>query len=244
MDKRWLTGQQLDSDAEYRLFCLPYAGAAASAYRGWQHLAPAQLQVIALELPGRGGRMNECPFMRLESLVRVLANALEPALDRPFALFGHSMGGLIAFELARTLRARGAAQPMHLFVSGAAAPGTPPTRPLLHSAGEAELKDGLRAIAGTPQELLDDDELMSLRLPTLRADFCLIETYEYREEPPLATPITVFGGRSDHVVALSALNGWRRQSTGGARLHTFAGDHFFLHSAAAAIMAQIVRATC
>ena len=242
MDRRWLPGHELTPLAEYRLFCLPYAGGAAAIYRNWRYAAPGHIQVCALELPGRGSRSRETPFRSMAPLVKELAAALEDALDRPFALFGHSMGGLIAFELARTLREQGAPQPMQLFVSAAAAPGTVSPEPPLHRAAEADIRQRLRTLNGTPEELLADDELMTLMLPVLRADFAILETYEYRDEPPLDVPITVFAGQRDRTVPPAAVSGWRTQSTRGSQVRIFPGDHFFLNSAAGDILGEITHA--
>jgi surfactin synthase thioesterase subunit len=242
MDPRWLPGQELKPLARYRLFCLPYAGGAAAIYRTWRYAAPGHIQVCALELPGRGSRSREMPFSRLAPLVKELAASLEDGLDQPFALFGHSMGGLIAFELARTLREQGAPAPVHLFVSATASPGTVPHHPPVHTAPEADIKQRLRDLNGTPEELLADEELMAMMMPVLRADFAVLETYEYSEEPPLEVPITVFGGLSDRVVSPAALAGWRGQSALASRLRLFPGGHFFIHSAAADILGAIAHA--
>jgi medium-chain acyl-[acyl-carrier-protein] hydrolase len=238
VDGQWLV-KEPKPHAELRLFCLPYAGGSASIYRSWQGVAPRHIQVCALELPGRGRLMRQPPFMRIAPLIRAIGNSIEAAPDRPFALFGHSMGGLIAFELARSLRERGAPEPAHLFVSATAAPSTPATGQKFAVATDAELKKKLRDLNGTPEELLENEELMALLLPMFRADFSVLENYEYREEPPLAVPITVFAGRSDAIVQPSDLPGWRRQSTGGTRLHFFPGDHFFVHSASTDVMKAI-----
>ena len=239
MDRPSRGGQELTPHAELRLFCLPYAGGSAVAFQSWKRLAPRQIEVHPLELPGRGTRGREAPLRRLAPLVRELANTVEASLDRPYALFGHSLGGLVAFELARDLRARGCPAPEHLFVSATAAPGTPRTWPLIHCAPDAAVKQELRVLGGTPPELLDNDELMELVLPVLRADFSVIETYEYREEPPLAVPITVFGGRSDPVVTPASLAGWRQHSSAACRLRLFPGGHFFVHSATADLVATV-----
>lgn len=244
MDLRWLAGPVPSPYAELRLFCLPYAGSGAVVYRDWPGAVPDRFQVCPIELPGRGSRHREAAFTRLVPLARALADALDGALDRPFALFGHSLGGLIAYELARTLRRRGGPQPVHLFVSATAAPGTAPAQPLVHCAAERDVKHRLRELNGTRHEVLDNDELMALMLPTIRADFAVLETYEYRDEPPLPVPITVFGGAQDRVVTLSHLNGWREHSAVGCRLRLFPGDHFFLHSATAEVIhavSQILR---
>ena len=239
MDPRWLPGQELKRLARYRLFCLPYAGGGAAIYRNWRYTAPDRIQVCALELPGRASRLREMPFSRLAPLVKELAASLEDGLDQPFALFGHSMGGLIAFELARTLREQGAPKSAHLFISAAAPPGTVPDHPQVHGATEADIKRRLRDMNGTPEELLADEELMTIMMPVLRADFAVIETYEYQDEPPLDVPITVFGGLSDRVVPPASLAGWRGQSALASRLKLFPGDHFFLHSAATDVLGAI-----
>jgi surfactin synthase thioesterase subunit len=240
--RQWLAGQDLNPEAELRLLCLPYAGGGAAVFHRWRDLVPRGVQVCGVELPGRGHRMSELPYQRLTPLVRALAGALDPVLDRPFALFGHSMGGLIAFELARALRAAGKLQPVHLFVSAVATPGQPSSLPALRAAPDADVKKELRALNGTPRELLDDDELMALMLPVLRADFSVLETYEYRDEPPLPVPLTVFGGAADRVVPPSVLSGWRYQSSKGSRLQLFPGDHFFVHAATAEVVGAVTTA--
>lgn len=237
----WLLRPRADPAPELRLFCIPYAGGASSIYRRWSELVPSRVEVCTVELPGRGSRMGEAPFLRLTPLVRALAQAVEPLLDRPFALFGHSMGGLIAFELTRWLRRRGGPAPLRLFVSATSAPGTPPSLPLIHLASDADVKSKMRSLNGTPQELLDNDELMQLMIPILRADFSVLETHEHREEPPLDVPISVFGGARDRAVRPSALDGWRDQSAVETRLRLLPGDHFFIHGAAVEIVADILK---
>ena len=238
MHNSWFGRAEPAPRAAHRLFCLPYAGGSAASYRDWHALAPDGIQVCPVELPGRGGRFGEPTLTRLRPLVDALAGALAPYLDRPFAVFGHSMGGLLAFELARTLRRRGLPLPAHLFVSAAAAPDLPRSRPPVHHATDAEVMDELRLLGGTPPELLDDKEVMELMLPVIRADFSVLETYEYRPGPPLPVPLTVFGGADDPLVPVRSLDGWRRQSA-AARLHVLPGGHFFVSPAAAGVMAVI-----
>ena len=239
MDSEWLIRLRAAAPGDIPLFCLPYAGGSAATYHRWHHLAPPGIHVNAVELPGRGSRLEETPFVRIPPLVRSLAGALDGRLDRPYAVFGHSMGGLIAFELVRALRERGYPQPVHLFVSATAAPGSRPGRPPLHSASDEEVMAELRSLNGTPQELLDNEELMALAIPTLRADYSILQSYEYRDKPPLDIPVTVFGGISDRITPPASLNGWRRQSTAGTRLRLLPGDHFFVNDSAPQIMGAI-----
>lgn len=240
MDEKWLAAGPPQGDG-VRLFCLSYAGGSSTAYRGWAKAAPDGVVVCPVEIPGRGVRFQEPPFTRMKPLAAELARALRPALHQPFALFGHSMGGLLAFEVARALRARDWPQPEHLFVSAVAAPGTPSARPTIHTGSNDDLKQELRFLNGTPQELLEDDELMDLMLPTIRADFAVLETYEYRVGEPLTVPITVFGGTADQCVPVSALAGWHGQTRAGSQLELFAGDHFFLHPERDTILSMVAR---
>jgi surfactin synthase thioesterase subunit len=222
-----------------RLFCLPYAGGSAASYREWNERASGFGQVCPLELPGRGGRSGEPPVSRLPLLVDMVADALAEYLDRPYALFGHSMGGLLAFELCRVLNDRGLPQPAHLFVSGAAPPELPRPRLPVHAAPDTDVLEELRFIGGTPPEILDDPELVEMLLPVLRADFSVLETYQYRARPPLSVPMTVFGGDADPVVASTRMQRWQRHTRARSRLIVLSGDHFFLHSAAAEVMRAI-----
>lgn len=240
MTEQWFRVPHARSAAATRLVCLPYAGGSAAVYRTWDQLVPGDVEVCPVELPGRGMRFGEQPFTRLPPLVRALADAMEPLLDRPFALFGHSFGGLVAFELARLLRRRGWPVPCHLFVSATGAPARGRRRePVLHTAPDAELKARLHEFNGTPPEILANDELMELVLPVLRADFAALETYEYHEEPPLDVPITVFGGIHDRTVRPSELEGWRGQST-SSRLRLLPGDHFFINEMAYEVVRLVV----
>ncbi|WP_307826556.1 thioesterase II family protein [Streptomyces pactum] len=222
-----------------RLFCFPYAGGNAAAYRGLRAAAPTGLGVYPVELPGRGRRIREVPHTAMASLVASLADDLQGALDRPYALLGHSLGGLIAYELAVELRERGAPPPAHLFLSAIAAPQWPRTGRPLHRAGEAEVRAALLAMGGTPPELLANEEIMALALPVLRADHSVLETYRYRPRPPLPLPVTVFGGSADEVAPPEVLGGWREHSDRPVAIRLFPGGHFFLTTAPAEVMRGI-----
>ena len=227
---RWLCYFKRNPKASLRLFCFPYAGANAIVYRNWAQKLPANIEVVAVQLPGRGSRTREQPLTNLLELVKLLGPALAGSLKEPFAFFGHSMGALVAFELSRWLRREGRALPRHLFVSGRSAPQLKPTHTPLYNLPNSELLKELQQLDGTPREVLEHPELMELMLPLLRADFSICDTYEYQEAAPLACPISVFGGFEDTDVPRENLEAWREQTSSSFTLKMLPGNHFFLHS--------------
>jgi medium-chain acyl-[acyl-carrier-protein] hydrolase len=229
--ERWLAYREVNPRARLRLFCFPYAGGGASAYRGWASSLPADIEVCPVQLPGRESRLREAPFERPEPLLQAIANALQPYLDLPFAFFGHSLGAMLSFELARELRRRGGVLPQHLFVSGRRAPDVVRREEDIHDLPEPEFIAKLRELNGTPEEVLQHAELMRLLLPVLRADFAVNETYVYTEEAPLDVGISAFGGLGDEEVTRDDVAHWSRHGRAPFRLRMLPGDHFFVHSA-------------
>ena len=227
----WIAYRSERPGARVRLYCFPFAGGGASSYRGWQAALPDEIEVWPVQPPGREARIQEPAFTAVEPLVEALAGALEddPGGGRPFALFGHSMGSLIAYELARALARQGRPGPAHLFVSAHRAPQQPPPEDPIHGLPEPEFRDRLRRLNGTPEEVLEHPELMELLGPLLRADFALNENYRHGDGRPLACPVTAFGGAGDPDVSPEDLRRWAERTTGPFRLHLFPGDHFFLH---------------
>ncbi|HEV2864405.1 MAG TPA: alpha/beta fold hydrolase [Pyrinomonadaceae bacterium] len=217
-------------EATLRLFCFPYAGGSALIYRQWADQLPPQVEVCAVQLPGRGHRIREAPLSRMAPLAALLARDIRPLLDKPFAFFGHSMGATISFELARLLRRDGAPQPSHLFVSGRSAPQVPDTDPPTYDLPEPEFIEHLRRLNGTPPEVFDEPDLLRVMLPLVRADFEVIQTYAYEEEPPLDCPITVYGGLLDGEVKREHLDAWCAQTKAPCAMRLFPGDHFFINA--------------
>ena len=228
----WITCRKPNPQARLRLFCFPYVGGGVSIFRAWSDGLPADVEVCPVQLPGRGTRLMEPPFTQLSPLVQALAEALFPLLDKPFAFFGHSLGALVSFELARQLRRQYGVgvQPVHLFVSADRAPQIAYRDRLIHSLPEKEFFVELRRLNGTPGEVLEDEELMQTMLPVLRADFAVHETYIYSTEPPLNCPISTYGGLQDHKVSRGDLEAWCDQTSVSFSLRMFPGDHFFLNT--------------
>jgi medium-chain acyl-[acyl-carrier-protein] hydrolase len=227
----WLPYVRPSGRCRRRLFCFPYAGGSASTYLNWADALPAGVELCAVQLPGRGERRAEPSYDRLEALVERLVEVLAPYLTVPFAFFGHSMGGVVSFELARSLRRLGLRQPAGLFVSARRAPGCPAREPPLHDLPDDEFVAEVRRLNGTPDELLRNPDLMKLVMPSLRADFAICETHVHLPEAPLGCPIHVFGGDSDPYVDRADLMGWREHTDAACTVRVFAGDHFFIHTA-------------
>jgi medium-chain acyl-[acyl-carrier-protein] hydrolase len=224
----WFPHASAKPQAALRLFCFPYAGGSAAIYRPWAASLPPAIELCAVQLPGRGERLDEPSYTDLRALVGDAEAALLPYLDKPFALFGHSMGAMIAFELARRLRDRGL-NPVHLFLSARRAPQLEVEEEITYNLPEPEFIDEVRRLNGTPQEVLEHPELMQMVLPLLRADFEVVETYRYEPGAPLDCPVTVFGGLQDSDVPRPQLDAWREHTTAAFSVRMLPGDHFFLH---------------
>lgn len=228
--------------ARLRLFCFPYAGGGASIFRTWSAGLPAAVEVQAVQLPGREARWRDPAFRQLAPLADVLAAEIRPQLDRPAVFFGHSMGAALAFEVTRRLVRAGGPVPVHLLVSGRNAPRVPDDEPPIYGLPRAEFLAELRQYAGTPEEVLANDELMDLVEPLLRADFELIETYAYEPDgTSLALPVTAFTGLDDHDVPLAKVEPWAAETAGPFRCHVLPGGHFFLNDHRAELLALVGR---
>lgn len=236
----WISAATPKPDAFARLFCFSYAGAGASAFRGWGAAASEQLEVCTVHLPGRETRLREPAIAELPELVTFIAEAIEPWADRPFALLGHSLGALLAFETARALRERNAPHPETLFVSACRAPHLPwPHAPVRYLDDVALLTEVNRRYGSVPDVIIADVELRELLTPALRADMTLVETYIHEQGLPLAFPVVAFGGDTDPMVSHEALTEWAAHTTGSFRHHTVSGDHLFLQTARRALLREI-----
>ncbi|MEZ4322030.1 MAG: thioesterase domain-containing protein [Myxococcota bacterium] len=207
----------------FRLFCLPNAGGGTVDFRRW---SLPDTDVLPACLPGRETRLHERPYRSMPPLVEDLADALPT--DRPYAMYGHSMGSWLAFELVRELRRRGHRLPTHLWVGARHAPHLPTSTPPLGRLPQAAFLEGMQARYGAiPDVLLGDPELLKTFLPALRGDVVLLDDYRYAEEAPLDVPITVFRGADDPTVSEAEARAWEAHTTGPFALHTVPGGHFF-----------------
>lgn len=234
----WVGCPRPNPASRLRLFCFPYAGGGASVYSAWWRELPAHTELCAIKLPGREARLGEPPFERLTALVQALATALDGWLTKPFAFYGHSMGALVSFELARELRRRGAPPPRHLFVAARRAPHLPASEPV-NGLPEGEFLAWLRRIGGTPEEVLRDPELLGLFMPVLRADVAVNEAEPFVAGAPLDCPISAFGGVDDERAAPADLEAWGQHTRGPFRIEMFPGGHFFLRTAREPLLRSI-----
>ncbi len=237
--ERWFPALAMRPGASLRLFCLPHAGAGVSAFRTWSQAPPARAQVCPVQLPGRETRVSEPPFREMPGLVEALGAALRPHAGTPYALFGHSFGAGVVFELTRWLRRHECPLPSAIVVSGARAPQLR-TRPAAErEPSREEWLAELRDRGGLPAEAFADADWLRLVLPTLEADARLYRDYVYTPEAPLAVPIFAYGGAEDPHVTPEHLEGWRAQTIAAFRIRTFPGGHFFLRAHAAVVLAAL-----
>ena len=238
--ERWFAGRTPNAQARLRLFCFPYAGAGASVFRTWAGAFGPDIEVCPVQLPGRETRHHEPSLRSFDELVPAVAAGLEPWLDRPFALFGHSLGGVVAYETARWLEATLGRSPAHLFISARRAPHVPDSlTPLSHLSDEAFLSAVTARYDGIPQLVLESAELMALLLPRLRADFELLESWRHVDGGPVGCPITVFGGHGDTTVGPDDLEAWRRHTTSRYERTMVPGPHLFLATSGDRVIAGI-----
>ncbi|MDQ3280872.1 MAG: alpha/beta fold hydrolase [Acidobacteriota bacterium] len=239
----WLNVPIERPDASARLLCIPYAGGGASAYRGWARFVPPEVELCAVQPPGRENRFTEPPLRTIREIADGIADALAcEADDRPLIVFGHSMGALVAFELARVLRARGAAMPLLLILSGHVAPHLAPHRPPIYDLPEREFLARIRIMEGTPAAVFEQRELLDFYLPVLRADFTACDTYVCAPEPPLAMPFLVLAGDADATMPVEDVAAWSGHTTAEYALRVIPGGHFFPQTARDAVLREIASA--
>lgn len=242
LDERWFLfgAGEPRLDARVRLFCFHYAGSGGSIFRHWRASLPDEVELVAVQLPGRENRLNEPLLHSMEHVAPPIVDALVPLLDKPFAFFGHSTGALIAFEIARVLRQRGLPQPQLLIASAQNAPKVKPET-IRHQLSDPEFIEVLRGCNGTPDAILQSPALLELLLPRIRADGALFETYRYERQAPLDFRIAVFHGADDKLVDSDGLAGWEQETQHSFCRYRFPGDHFFIHEEEASVLKCVNR---
>ncbi len=223
-----------------RLFAFPHAGRGASLFFPWRTALPDWIELLAVQLPGREGRINEPAFTRLDVTVAAMLPEIMPLLDRPYAFFGHSMGALLSYELSRALRSHRAPLPLALAISGRRSPTIPNSDPPMRVLSDAAFIDTIRdSYASIPKIILDQPDVLRLLLPTLRRDIEAIETHKSRAEAPLDTPFLLYGGLEDHQVPYQSLAAWRTLTSREAPLRQFPGGHFYFQLQQAALLSDL-----
>jgi medium-chain acyl-[acyl-carrier-protein] hydrolase len=227
--RAWLPFGDGPADARARMFCLPFAGGGASNFAAWRKLLP-QVGVAPLQYPGHETRIDEAPLQSMDRMIEGLADVIAPRLDRPYLLFGYSMGAKLAFALIKRLAARGLPQPARLIVAAHRPPDRASNAVTAIGLPDREFKQVLRAYGGMPDELFDDEEFCAMALPVMRADFALAA--QPVDLTPVDCPIIAYAGTDDVAATAADMAEWRRFTTSGFQLREFAGGHFFLRGAA------------
>jgi surfactin synthase thioesterase subunit/aryl carrier-like protein len=222
-----------------RLLCFPHGGGSASVFRDWQSLIGEEVEVWAVQLPGREGRRHEKPHRSLTRAVAELVGSLGRHLDQPFALFGHSVGADLGYALALELRRRNLRGPEHLIVAAQVPPHDRVIDDPLHLLEDAELLARLEGYGGIPDELLAEREALELALPRLRADLQMSETFAVTPADRLDVPVTAFGGLHDRTLHGPDIERWAELTTNRFQVEWWQGDHFFVHADAEEVVAQV-----
>ncbi len=230
----WVKCHKTNPEARLRLICFPFAGG-ITVYNSWFDQLPLDvrrvIELCSVLFPGHEGNGGGTLFSTLAPLLELLVPAIASCSGSPFAFFGHSMGALVGFELARQLRRHCIPGPIHMIVSGHRAPQLQDRHPAIHQLPDPEFRHQLSALGGTPDSVLQNAELMELLLPVLRADFTVCESYQYTAEEPLECSITAFGGNNDAKVSRSEITAWQAQTRKSFSVRMFPGGHFFVQTA-------------
>ena len=224
----WLLPFSNKKSARVKMFCFPYAGGSASIYRSWSDALGETVEVLGIQLPGRENRLFEQPIDRVQTAVEQVATNIQPFLDKPYLIYGHSMGAIVGFELARYLQQTAPLAPSHLILSSYRAPHLPNRHERIHQLETPQFLSKIESLNGASPIFFQDQELIQLALPMLRADFKLHETYTYVPDTPLSCPMTVLGGTDDSRISEEELSGWEQHTTNIFSLHMLTGGHFFI----------------
>jgi medium-chain acyl-[acyl-carrier-protein] hydrolase len=239
----WFWTPESNGRARIRLLCLPFAGGGPSAFGQWPRELPPEVALWGVRLPGRDARWREAPFTSIQAIVSAVAGELATnPVQTPYAIFGHSLGALVGFELVRELRRRRMPLPSVILAAGRGAPQIPLRASNFHALPDDQFIAAIVArYDGIPKVVLEDRELLQLYLTPMRADITAHETYVYRDEPPLDVPLVAIGGLDDHTVVFDDLAAWRAQTSASFHVELIPGGHFFLSDQRAQLIALLRR---
>jgi surfactin synthase thioesterase subunit len=209
------------------LFCLPFAGGNKYSYRGYVKHSPPNLNIIPVELPGRGARFKEPLLKDAHAMANDVLKQIEPLLGEPYAIYGHSMGTLIGYLLTKKIISKLFPKPKFLVFTGSGGPSVRQTEPVRYLLPKDKFIQKVRELGGCPEEILQDENMMIFFEPILRADFQVVETYQYTASPPFDIPINVMIGLGEKVNYEQAM-AWKNESTARVEVRQFPGKHFFI----------------
>lgn len=245
MESPWLMRFKSASVASVRLFCFHCAGGSASEFRTWSTHLPGMIEVVAVQLPGREGRLNEAFIASMEDLVGSVVDAIAPLLDKPCVVFGHSFGAICGFEVIREIGRRGLRQPFLFIPAGRQGPDVKEKKAPISSLPRRAFIEALRKDYGDHiGHVLDNVELQDVFIPQIHADFTLCEAYRPRDERRVDCPILAFAGESEKDLETEELNAWALHTSGSFRSRRFPGDHFFIRQSQAPVIAAITQEIC
>lgn len=223
-----------------RLLCFPWAGGGASAFRRFAVHFPETVEVLVVQYPGREDRFHEKRLHRMDLIVKHVLDDVIHLFDRPIVFFGHSMGALVAYEMAQAVKAKLGREPRMLIVSGSGSPSTEGMYERCpNTASEEEFIADIRRLGGTPREILENPQMMRALLPVLRADYEVLDTYVCRPTMPLSCTLVACAGDKDTSVSRETMEAWFRYTTGPCKQHWFNGDHFYLSSQPLVLAQQV-----
>src|ERR1035437_3723645 len=236
---KWFLITNPKPNAEYRLFCFPYAGGSATAYLAWEDLLPGNIELVAIQPPGHANRLNESLLTSVHQMADQIVSAIGPWLNFPYIIYGHSLGSALSFELLHALNAKHFPSPIRFFSGGRGAPHATPRIPPIHDYPFEKFKSELKKLNGTPEVILNNADLMEIFVPILRTDFKA--AYAYRREPvvKLQCDVSVFGGAKDDKVMREDLAGWQDHFTRKIDFRIFEGGHFFMDENRASVVNAI-----
>ena len=238
MDQRLLKNSENIQEGKITLFCCPFAGGGASVYSSWIKKMEREITVCPIQLPGREDRIMEKPYNNMKNMLDDVEDVLIKHIKGPYALWGHSMGGKIAYELEKRIELRGKTA-KYFFVSGSRIPSIPEPNPIYYFSDE-KFKKAIGRFEGTPKEVLENQELLDFFLPMLRADFKMDETYYDKEVTTLRSPIAAFGGSSDREADVEAIKEWSQYTEHSFIYRVFKGGHFYMREQENLVISEII----